>query len=93
MVSALTVDLCSVDCDVDRVTEFVESHCPGAALMSDIGSSITYSLPATQLPSFEKLFEDLSANLSRLSLAGYGVSDSTLYEVYCQSPSGFSCSV
>lgn len=49
--------------------------------MSDIGSSITFTLPASQLPSFEKLFEELSSNLTRLGLAGYGISDSTLYEV------------
>lgn len=49
--------------------------------MTDIGSSLTYTLPTSDLPNFDNLFTQLNLNLETLGIAGFGVSDSTLYEV------------
>lgn len=74
---------CLLDFDLARVTTFIQSICNNSALLSDIGTSLTYTLPSDNLPKFDDLFTALSANLEDLGLVGYGVSDSTLYEVHC----------
>ena len=63
------------------VTKFIKKHCPTAELMTDIGSSLTYTLPSPELSSFDSLFAALDKNLSSLGISGFGVSDSTLDEV------------
>lgn len=49
--------------------------------MSDIGSSLTYTLPSADVSGFDGLFTALNQSLADLKLSGFGVSDSTLYEV------------
>lgn len=73
---------CRVDCDAEKVTVFIKQHCPEALLMTDIGSSLTYTLPTSELPKFDQLFSALNENLSDLGISGFGVSDSTLDEVW-----------
>lgn len=77
----LKINFIYADCDVGSVTQFIQQICPEAVLMTDIGSSLNYTLPKTALPHFDKLFSLLSENLSALGLTSFGVSDSTLYEV------------
>lgn len=70
-----------VDYEAARISSFIQNICAGSTLLSDIGSSLTYTLPTDDLPCFDNLFTTLSSNLEELGIAGYGVSDSTLYEV------------
>ena len=71
----------TLDCDVDKVTVFIKQHSPAALLMTNIGSSLTYTLPTADLPKFDDLFSALNHNLTDLGISGFGVSDSTLDEV------------
>ena len=56
--------------------------------MTDIGSSLTYTLPSSELPNFDNLFAALDKNLTNLRISGFGVSDSTLDEVIDAHESG-----
>nr|XP_006820206.1 PREDICTED: ATP-binding cassette sub-family A member 2-like [Saccoglossus kowalevskii] len=71
-------------CDTNIVTDFIQTRIPAAKLSEDVGSELTYSLPTTggQLAKFEQLFCDLDESLDSLHLSGYGVSETTLEEVF-----------
>jgi len=76
------------ECDTNAVTALIKQYVPEALLMSDVGSSLIYTLPADNLGVFDQLFRNLDTKLSALHLSGYGVSDNTLDEVsrgiYCR---------
>lgn len=66
------------------ITKFIQKRIPAASLVENIGMEMTYQLPNDQshMTSFETLFQDLDANLKALGLSSYGVSDTTLEEVF-----------
>lgn len=70
--------------DEGRLTAFIKECLPDAVLMENIGSEICYQLPEEGARSgmFEKLFNDLNDNLSLLKISSYGISDTTLEEVF-----------
>ncbi|XP_027045418.1 ATP-binding cassette sub-family A member 1-like isoform X2 [Pocillopora damicornis] len=73
-----------VFCKESAVTSFVKAYIPSAELIEDIGSELTYVLP-TELAGegrFQDLFEELDRNLDKLHIGSYGVSDTTLEEVF-----------
>ena len=79
-------DLC-VPGDSDqqrRITAFIQQRVPEATLAESLGTEITYQLPDDKdhTKAFEKLFQDLDENLSSLGLSSYGISDTTLEEVF-----------
>ncbi|XP_045142225.1 ATP-binding cassette sub-family A member 13 [Echinops telfairi] len=66
-----------------RVTSLIQSYVPQAFLKSSSGSELAYALPKnTDKASFTELFQDLDQNLHHLQLTGYGISDTTLEEVF-----------
>ena len=72
-----------VFCREPTVTSFIKSYIPSAQLVENIGSELTYVLPAEMVREgrFQDLFEDLDKNLEKLHIGSYGVSDTTLEEV------------
>ena len=72
-----------VFCSESLVTSFVKSYVPSAQLVENIGSELTYVLPAEMAREgrFQDLFEELDKNLDKLHIGSYGVSDTTLEEV------------
>ena len=73
-----------VYCSEPVVTSFIKSYVPTAQLAENIGSELTYVLPAEMARegSFQDLFEELDKNLDKLHIGSYGVSDTTLEEVF-----------
>ncbi len=65
------------------MTAFVVKSVPGSALVENIGTELTFQLPedGARSGAFEQLFNDLDANLARLGVSSYGISDTTLEEV------------
>lgn len=68
---------------VVRVTSLVQTHIPEAFLKENSGTEITYVIPErADKTSFKGLFQALDQNLHRLHVTGYGISDTTLEEVF-----------
>ncbi|PFX16944.1 ATP-binding cassette sub-family A member 1 [Stylophora pistillata] len=79
-----SLDVTEVFCKEPAVTSFVKTYIPTAQLVENIGSELTYVLP-TELAGegrFQDLFEELDKNLDQLHIGSYGVSDTTLEEVF-----------
>ncbi|XP_069482200.1 phospholipid-transporting ATPase ABCA1-like isoform X2 [Ambystoma mexicanum] len=70
--------------DVRPITSLIHKHVPQAELVEDIGQEITYLLPykGAQDGTFVHLFKELDLELSTLGISSYGVSDTTLEEIF-----------
>ncbi|CAF1365146.1 unnamed protein product [Adineta ricciae] len=64
------------------VNNFILQEMPDATLREHIGSEITYSLKLEQRNKFALLFKQLELNKERLAVGNYGLSDTTLEEVF-----------
>ncbi|XP_059170728.1 uncharacterized protein LOC131952183 [Physella acuta] len=67
------------------VLTFIQSMCPKASLIEQIGSELTFNLPrdptSMQVP-FDEFFRKLDLNLNQLNVESYGLSDTTLEDVF-----------
>ncbi|CAF1416980.1 unnamed protein product [Rotaria magnacalcarata] len=61
---------------------FILQEIPDATLREQIGSEVTYSLKHEQRQKFERLFKQIEVNKERLTIGNYGLSDTTLEEVF-----------
>ncbi|XP_053122131.1 ATP-binding cassette sub-family A member 13 [Hemicordylus capensis] len=69
--------------DTLHVTSLVQAYIPQAFLKENSGSELTYMIPTeADKASFKGLFQTLDENLQRLHVTGYGISDTTLEEVF-----------
>uniref|UniRef100_H3H5H8 ABC transporter domain-containing protein n=1 Tax=Phytophthora ramorum TaxID=164328 RepID=H3H5H8_PHYRM len=69
-------------CDDDAVAAFVKSYVPAAQPLSNVGSEIAFQLPLHSSSSFATMFADMDNQLQSLGLLSYGVSVTTLEEVF-----------
>uniref|UniRef100_A0A3B3UCG3 ATP binding cassette subfamily A member 12 n=1 Tax=Poecilia latipinna TaxID=48699 RepID=A0A3B3UCG3_9TELE len=70
---------------------FIQAHLPEARLKEAQRGDVVYSLPpftSSNASSYRSLLTALDANLDDLQLGGYGVSDTTLEEMFLQLTSG-----
>ncbi|KAM4561502.1 glucosylceramide transporter ABCA12 [Fundulus diaphanus] len=70
---------------------FIQAHLPEARLKETQRGDVVYSLPpftSSNASSYRSLLNALDANLDDLQLGGYGVSDTTLEEVFLQLTNG-----
>ncbi|XP_059201726.1 phospholipid-transporting ATPase ABCA1-like isoform X2 [Centropristis striata] len=70
--------------DVSLVSGLILCHVPAARLVEDLGHELTYVLPysAAKDGAFVELFRDLDLRLPDLGISSYGVSDTTLEEIF-----------
>ncbi|XP_042338907.1 phospholipid-transporting ATPase ABCA1-like, partial [Plectropomus leopardus] len=70
--------------DVSLVSSLILCHVPAARLVEDLGHELTYVLPysAAKDGTFVELFKDLDLKLPDLGISSYGVSDTTLEEIF-----------
>ena len=70
--------------DEDNLTKLIASYIPGSVLKEHVGSELCYILPseARQTGAFEDMFRNLEKNFENLCVATYGISDTTLEEVW-----------
>lgn len=70
--------------DLTAVGEIVRRHVPEAVFLESIGQEITYILPygGARDGTFALLFQELDLAMADLGLTSYGISDTTLEEVY-----------
>ncbi|KAL3659652.1 hypothetical protein V7S43_015327 [Phytophthora oleae] len=69
-------------CDDDAVAAFITSYVPSAKLLSNVGSEIAFQLPLHSSSSFATMFAEMDRQLKSLGLLSYGVSVTTLEEVF-----------
>ncbi|XP_061735979.1 glucosylceramide transporter ABCA12 isoform X2 [Nerophis ophidion] len=77
--------------DEAEMKAFVQVHVPEARLKEAQGSDLVYTLPrftSSNASSYRALLTALDANLDDLQLEGYGISDTTLEEVFLQLTDG-----
>ncbi|XP_013414368.2 LOW QUALITY PROTEIN: ATP-binding cassette sub-family A member 1-like [Lingula anatina] len=70
--------------DSSDVAVFVQKFIPSAKLVEDMGTELCFQLPeeGTHTGAFEALFRALESNLTKLGITSYGISDTTLEEVF-----------
>ncbi|KAM9425735.1 phospholipid-transporting ATPase ABCA1 [Pholidichthys leucotaenia] len=70
--------------ELAAVSRLVQRHVPGATFLESIGQEITYVLPYTGARdgTFARLFKQLDRAMARLGLTSYGISDTTLEEIF-----------
>ncbi|XP_064016795.1 ATP-binding cassette sub-family A member 13 [Pogoniulus pusillus] len=68
---------------VTQITSLVQTHIPEAFLKDDSGTELTYMIPErADKTSLKGLFQALDQSLPHLHMTGYGISDTTLEEVF-----------
>lgn len=71
-----------------RIPEFINRHVPEARLLSDVSAEISFQLPLTAVSKFKNLFENLDKSLKDLGILSYGISITTLEEVFLKIAEG-----
>jgi ATP-binding cassette subfamily A (ABC1) protein 3 len=69
-------------CKDSEVIAFVTSRVSTAQLLSNVGTEIAFQLPLASSSQFASMFADIDDNLQKLGLLSYGVSVTTLEEVF-----------
>nr|QST14975.1 ABCA1-1 protein [Diaphanosoma celebensis] len=70
------------------IEAIVQRHIPNAIAEHNVGSDFVFCLPELdeqgqlQRQNFARLFDDLDANIERFGFSSYGVSDTTLEEIF-----------
>uniref|UniRef100_S4RBA2 ATP-binding cassette, sub-family A (ABC1), member 1A n=1 Tax=Petromyzon marinus TaxID=7757 RepID=S4RBA2_PETMA len=69
---------------VSSVTRLLQQHVPDARLIENFGQELTYLLPShgAKDGTFALLFKELDEKLAELGVSSYGVSDTTLEEIF-----------
>ncbi|CAL8311233.1 unnamed protein product [Merluccius merluccius] len=79
-----------MDGDVERISRLVRHHVCEATLVEVVGQELTYMLPQRdfQPRAYASLFRELEETLSDLGLSGFGVSDTSLEEIFLKVTAG-----
>nr|XP_057916447.1 retinal-specific phospholipid-transporting ATPase ABCA4a [Doryrhamphus excisus] len=73
-----------MDGNIERITALVHHHVPQARLIEAIGQEMTYLLPSRdfQPRAYASLFRELEETLEDIGLSSFGVSDTSLEEIF-----------
>ena len=69
-------------CDSSQVEKLVRSLVPKAEQVTDVGAELSYILPSSATPSFPELFDRLETERKALGIVSFGVSVTTMEEVF-----------
>jgi energy-coupling factor transporter ATP-binding protein EcfA2 len=76
--------------DQDAVCALVRRHIPGYSVLSSVGAEMALQLPGAQSGRFGALLRELDGRLGRLGVVEYGISVTTMEEVFLKVPSSLS---
>ena len=68
--------------DVTPITRLIQYHIEDAKLQTSAGTEVGYSLPHEKSKQFEALFNDIETKKKQLGIDSYGVSITTMEEVF-----------
>lgn len=74
----------------EPVKELIEGYIPDSNMLTDVGTEITFQLPLAAASVFPKMFADLDNHLEQLGVRSYGMSVTTLEEVFIKIAHGTS---
>jgi ATP-binding cassette subfamily A (ABC1) protein 3 len=69
-------------CDPSQLTNLLEKYIPGIQIETNIGSELTYVLKEEFINQFKDIFADLENQSEKLKISSFGVSLTTLEEVF-----------
>jgi ATP-binding cassette subfamily A (ABC1) protein 3 len=69
-------------CDVSKMTSVVQQHVPSATLESEISAELSFLLPHDQSAKFESLFLDVEKKRHDLGVTSFGMTATTMEEVF-----------
>ncbi|XP_058537073.1 phospholipid-transporting ATPase ABCA3-like [Ochotona princeps] len=69
-------------CDVEEVTKLIHNYVPVATMKSNVGTELSFILPQEYIYRFEALFTNLERKQAELGIASFGVSITTMEEVF-----------
>ena len=69
-------------CVAENIFEAIKIHVPEVELESNVGAELSFVLPKEQSATFEQLFCHLEQNQDSLGIGSFGVSVTTLEEVF-----------
>ena len=65
-----------------KIYEFIQKKIPGAILTRQLNNTLNFTLPYSQKSNFKSFFNALDKNKNVLEIASYGISDTTLEEIF-----------
>lgn len=68
--------------DSRGIANLVQSIIPDATVLSDVSSELAMQLPLSQVKRFSRLFNEIESTRSALRISEYGISITTLEEVF-----------
>ena len=68
--------------DSNAITAFVNETFDNAKLLSNVSAEISFQLPTSEISKFESFFRSLDQKLEELRIESYGISVTTLEEVF-----------
>ena len=68
--------------DVEHIHRFVTKYVPNAKLIEQRGSELVFVLPPNMRTKYEGLLTSLESESPRLGIRSYGMSDTTLEEIF-----------
>ncbi|RLN46989.1 hypothetical protein BBJ29_006669 [Phytophthora kernoviae] len=69
-------------CKEAQLQTFVKARVPTANVLSNVGAEIAFQLPLDSTASFPQLFEELDEKMGEFGVLSYGISVTTLEEVF-----------
>ncbi|XP_078344110.1 phospholipid-transporting ATPase ABCA3-like [Oculina patagonica] len=69
-------------CDQEAITSLIKQHVPTAEIISSVGAEIQFVLSGEKSHHFEALFSELENKLEEYGITSFGVSVTTLEEVF-----------
>lgn len=70
------------NCNVDELSNIIMDYIPSAISLSDVGKEVSFQLPYSSTSVFGELFGRFDENKQSLGIDSYGVSVTTLEEVF-----------
>jgi len=75
-------------CNVNGVMQLISKHIPEQKLLSNVGAEMTFQLPQSSSHNFQPLLAEMDSKLGDLGVETYGLSVTTLEEVFLKVAAG-----
>ena len=69
-------------CDSSKIEQLIKNLVPKAEQVTNVGAELSYILPSSATPSFPELFNKLETQKKALGIVSFGVSVTTMEEVF-----------
>lgn len=69
-------------CDSEKVTALLRRYIPDIKVEGDVGTELSYQMPVESSKNFTELFRELEDNSDYLGVESYGISLTTLEDVF-----------